>query len=172
MLHLRKLEIRWFVVLLALAILRCWSASPMVWRADGNYYLDIAFAWQRGDWWNAFDLIYSSGYPIILLIWMKLIHPSMLHLTQWIQVLQVVLFLFTFVSFRYFLHSLFHCVTRNAGEFGSPEILTSISNFAWFTFGVTAEMWVGANTIGPDLIVFGMCLINAGLVMRLYDSKN
>src|SRR5579872_2044904 len=82
-----KAERAWLAGLSIAALIVFYAARNLV-LMDGEHYLDLALMWNAGDYWNAFDTLRSPGYPLEILLALKLFRPSERHYYFVIEALQ------------------------------------------------------------------------------------
>jgi hypothetical protein len=159
----------WFalasVAVLALGAVEGWCGrtdSGDVYGSDGVQYLDVARAFERGDFKSALNPLWSQGYPALL----AMVRPMFgagpdgdWAATRW---LNLGVFCFSWACFAWFVRTLLKGRER------------------------TGMVWVGAacvfiaaqicvdqvSRVGPDQLVAGLFFLVCGLVLRLRTRRS
>lgn len=135
-------------------------------NADGIAYLDIGDAYMRGDWQNAINPVWSPLYSWILGLVMSVIRPPMAWEFAVVHLVNLGLFLFSFLCFEYFWRQLGHY-----RQSATDAHRRSLPDWAWLTLGYALFIWVTLSLIAiwavtPDMLMAGLVLLAAGLVAR------
>jgi len=154
----------WFalasVVVLALGAVEGWygrTDSGDVYGSDGVQYLDVARAFERGDFKSALNPLWSQGYPALLAIVRPLFRAGPdgdWAATRW---LNLGVFCFSWACFAWFVRTLLRGRER-AG-------LVWVGAVCVF---VAAQICLDqVSRVGPDQLVAGLFFLVCGLVLRL-----
>jgi hypothetical protein len=144
--------------------------------ADAVSYLDIAYSCVAGNWHALVHGYWSPGYPFLLAFWLRLFHVSPYHEPLAVHMLTVVRLMLALASFEFFLSAYFDAekklredvVTERQGFLAEKDLrLLGYALFFWITTFLTPPYLEQ-----PDILVFILYLIAAGLCLRVVSSTN
>ncbi|MCE0522524.1 MAG: hypothetical protein LV480_06400 [Methylacidiphilales bacterium] len=133
---------------------------------DAIAYLDIAKAVSRGDWSLAFSPYWSIGYPLIISATRWMFPPGPQGEWMAIHVVNLVIFLVTYLSFLYFLKiAAIYTAEANGAKTASSE-----SGFI-FVIGTSIfllwQLLIGnVSRVSPDLLVSGVFFLITALSLQ------
>jgi hypothetical protein len=135
--------------------------------ADGIAYLDIGDAYVRGDWQNAINPVWSPLYSWILGIVMAVVQPPMSREFPLVHLVNLALFVLTFVCFEFFWRELGRYRLMGAGH--DEQALPA---WVWFGAGYALFIWVTLTLIAiwavtPDMLMAALVLLAAGIIVRM-----
>ncbi len=158
------------VGVLVLALLGAWLCRHVV-SADGISYLDLADDVRQTGVAGALNGYWSPAYPWVLSLALSIGRPSAYWEAGFVQFVNLVIFLGTLMTFRFFWRELAGQRTKTingasttaSGVFPGP---------VWWVFGMALfcqatleHIPIGAVT--PDMILSGTIFASAGLLLRI-----
>ena len=153
------------------AMLSAWLIQALAARhnldADGVSYLDIAHSCLRGDWHALINGYWSPGYPLLLVAWLKLLHPSLFREILAVRMLGVITLLFALISFEFSLRTFLRfrrTITANNEGAISDHAVCAIGYALFFW---TTVFMVPASLDQPDILVFTLYLLAVSVGMEL-----
>lgn len=163
---------KWVNILLGLlavflGALHTWAAvSNFSMNADGISYLDIGDAYWRGDWQNAINPVWSPLYSWVLGAAMYVFRPSLRWEFPLVQVVNFLIYLWAFASFKIFWRQVWNYLqTRPGSETGLPgwafQALGSLL-FIWTSLTLI-EIW----SVTPDMLMAAIIYLAAALTLRM-----
>jgi hypothetical protein len=133
---------------------------------DAISYLSVSRAISNHEWKFAFNALWSSGYPFLIAI-VRPLFPSTAQ-GEWlaIHVLNLLILIFTYLSFLYLLKGFSPDLAEHAnGDPGAQETFLLLAGFCIF---VCAELCLnGASRVSPDPLVDGLFFAALGTLIRL-----
>ena len=159
-------------------MLSCWVIQGLAARhsmgsADGVSYQNIADACLHGNWHALVNGYWSPGYPFLLSLWFRAIHPSPYYVPLVLRCFTILTLLLTLGSLEYFLYAFFRLRHRSAGR--DPEDSGFLSDavlriacygiFLWITIFLTP-----ASLDHPDIWVFAVYLLASGISLEIVGA--
>jgi hypothetical protein len=144
--------------------------------ADAVSYLDIAYSCLSGNWHALVHGYWSPGYPFLLALWLRLFQVGPYHEPLAVHMLTVVSLMVALASFEFFLSAYFdaekklrdNVVAEQKGFLAEKDLrLLGYALFVWITTFLTPP-----HLEQPDIFVFILYLIAAGLCLRVVSSTN
>ena len=158
-----------FQLLIVLGGVRCAIlARNLPIGSDGLSYLDLARCYLRHDWSTAVNGYWGPLYPLLVAVWLKLVHPSAAGEFAAVRAFNSLIFLLCFYSFLRFWRSL---VTWSGTycRCGLPNI----SSFSWMVLGYilfAVQVFWFVSLVGPDLLVASLVLMISSRLLDLHVS--
>lgn len=171
---LRRLERLLIVVSVALAALEAWRWRHEI-QPDGVSYLDAGEAFLRGDWKTAVTAYWSPLYSWLLGIGLRLLKPSPAWEFPAAHLVNLLIYLFALVCFRFFWRELYR-LSRQRAEAADPKA-APLPEWAWLVLGYTLFTWAAAEVItvtlvNPDLCASALVYCAAGIVTRIWTGQS
>ena len=169
--NLRILRAAFWAIAILAGFLQAWAARFAV-TTDGTCYLDIASAYLRGDWHNAFNSYWSPFFSWLLALALGVLHPGPYWESTLLHFVNFAGFLFALVCFEFFFRSLL----RHSKEFASSmDAEPALPEFGWWLLGYglflsTTLSLLPATYTTPDIWVSAFTYIVAGLILRIHIS--
>ncbi len=162
-----------WLLALVLATLHTWAAiHSNSMNADGIAYLDIGDAYLRGDWQTAINPVWSPLYSWILGTVMALVQPPMVWEFALVHLVNLAIFLLTFLCFEFFWRQLNDYRKQRSAASGH-----SLPDWAWLVLGYALFFWMAFEQIAiwavtPDMLMAAFVLLAAGLIVRIRAGRD
>jgi hypothetical protein len=161
-----KLSLR--ILILALGFVQAWAGRFYI-ELDGMNYLDVARAYERGDWVHAINGYWSPLYSWLLAAVEIIFRPSPYWQSTYLHLLNFVLFIVALITFEFFVERLLSLVT-----FLFPELNDEIARpaWAWWLLGYTAFAVCTLRVITlsndtPDIALAAVVFLATGWLIDL-----
>ncbi len=161
----------WALRLLAIVLggLHIWAAiTSNSMNPDGIAYLEMGEAYLRGDWRVATNGYWSPLYGLLLAVGIRLLDPALDWGFAVFHVVNLAIYLVTFVSFEFFWRqlTLWRLDDRAHGS-GLP-----LPEWAWQPLGYVLFIWSALGLIQiwavtPDMLVAAWVYLAAGQILRI-----
>lgn len=134
-------------------------------------YLDIADAYLVGDWGNAINGNWSPLYSWVLASFSTILRPSGFWKFPFVKLVNFFIFIFTFVSFEFFLKQFLLHYEKKSLDSLKPFFV--IPRWIWLCLGYSLFLlsslnWIGVYCDTPDMVNAGIIYLAAGLILRMY----
>ena len=165
----RRLEAWLWAIALGLGFAQAWTGRHDI-GADGVSYLDLADAFQRGDWAGAINAYWSPLYPALIAVAETVLPGAARMDFALLQALHAVIFVAALAAFAFFLRQVIDHrrtrLTRSTGaSIGLPEPLLIIAAYSLAIHALVSLVTVSVAT--PDLLSQTFLLCAAGLLLRM-----
>lgn len=169
----RRIEAWLWAIALSLGFPAAWTGRHDI-GADGVSYLDLADAFQRGDWAGTINAYWSPLYPALIAL-TETVLPGAAHRDfARLQVLHAVIFVAALAAFAFFLRQVIEHrrarIDRAAGaRVALPEPLLIIAAYALAIWAMVSL--VSVSMASPDLLSQTFLLLAAGLLLRMRTRR-
>ena len=156
---------------LLMGALHTWAAvTRYSMNADGISYLDIGYAYLRGDWQNAINPVWSPMYSWILGIVMRLFQPTMRWEFPLVQIVNFCIYIIAFASFAIFWRQAWIYLQRLSASEKNQAIVT-LPKWAFLVLGYLLFIWSSLTmievwSVTPDMLMAAIVLLAATLILR------
>jgi hypothetical protein len=159
-----------WMVALALGALQTWAQRFPI-GEDGLSYLDIADAYIRHDWHNAFNAYWSPVYSWILAVGLAVARPAPFLESTVIHIINFLIYVCALAAFEFFLRQLLTLHRRraaaaaDAGDMRLPAnalIILAYGLFIWVSFE-----WITVPLESPDMTLTVFVYLATGLLLRM-----
>jgi hypothetical protein len=160
-----RLQIRCWLALIAIAILRAWF-TRYEFYGDSVSYMDIGRMIAEGETRTAVNAYWSPGYPAVLSLFLWLFHPSAYWECPLAHLVNVLIFAGTLASFQLFWSEVWLWHANYSGIHGMkiPEYVFWVLGYAMFAI-VTLSI-ITVALVGPDMLVAAFCCLAGWAVLR------
>ncbi|MFA5976298.1 MAG: hypothetical protein WC859_09085 [Elusimicrobiota bacterium] len=148
-----------------LGLLQAW-ANRFYMNSDGISYIEIAQAYARGQWQQAFNTYWSPLYSWILAIVFRLFKPSLFWEFPLVHLVNFLIYLFTLAAFSYLLKQFLRWQGVQEPSLRRVWIWLGYSLFLWCALSA-----VSLYLVSPDLLTAGIIFLAAGLWIRLQQGE-
>lgn len=164
----------WLMVCVALGLAQAWIARNSM-TGDGISYLDNGDAYFRRDWAQAINGYWSPMYSWCLGLGMHLLKPSIWWEFIAVHAVNLVIYFFALVCFRFFLHAIIRGLRSEATKSGAdslplPEWILMSLGYGIFLWAALVLFDVGAPT--PDLLTAAFLFLIGGYLVELRDRES
>jgi hypothetical protein len=155
----------------ALAIAYNW-VNRFSMNVDGISYLDMAYAYMRGDWKIAVNAYWGAGYAWLLGVFLVPFHVPPRWESSVVHLVNVLIFIVALVSFEYFLRGVIEL--RHKVSFSAGQI--SFTDWSWWVLGyllftATNVFITPVTIVTPDLCVESIVLLASGIIVRIAAGR-
>ncbi len=160
-------ERSFLILCIVLAVIQSWICRHAM-MSDGVSYLDIGDAYFRGDWSAAINAYWSPLYSWLLGFALYLLKPSMGWEFVIVHIVNLIIYIFALLSFRFFIHSVLRAVKEDTSA--TSDNCLALPESALLGVGYSLFLWcslvlIDICKVTPDLLVAALVfLIGAYLV--------
>ena len=138
-------------------------------NVDGISYLDMAYAYMRGDWKIAINSYWGAGYSWIIGVFLAGLRVHMRWESTVVHLVNVLIFIIALVAFEYFLQGVIQLSKKIPVH--SPDTVR-FDDWMWWVVGYLLFLVVNVfvtpvNIVTPDLCVEAAVLLASGIVVRI-----
>src|SRR5712692_9327862 len=160
----------WGIAILA-GFLQVWAARFYP-SADGNNYLEIAFAYLRGDWKNAVNAYWSPLFSWLLALCLGIFRPSPYWESTVLHLLNFVGLLVGLRCFEFFFGSFLGIQKQFGSEVKSdpavPEFVSWILGYGLLLSSSLLVLLLSVPT--PDIWLAAFTFLVGGLIVRIWAT--
>ncbi len=159
----------WFVAGLT-GFLQIWLTDRVIW-ADSLSYLDSGDMLWQGDFANAITNHWSPGFPFLLGLAIKILHPVGLWEVAVAKLVDLIIFLFTVGSFDWFVvqfcrfHEIAIIPENRESSSVVPKVAMAAAGYLLFLWTIVWLLPAWFTT--PDMLVMGILFLAFGLLLKI-----
>jgi hypothetical protein len=125
----------------------------------------------RGDFSNGITTIWSPGFPLLLGLVLKILHPVGLWEVAAVKLVDLIIFLFTLGALDYFVNQFCRYHKRSAAT-EYPGMKLMVPRLALATVGYLLFIWTITQMLPawfalPDMLVMGIVFLTFGLLLKI-----
>ena len=165
-----RLRLAFWIVAGVTGFLQIWLWDRVIW-ADSLSYLDSGDMLWQGDFTNAITNHWSPGFPFLLGLALKVLHPTGLWEVAVVKLVDLIIFLFTIGSFDFFIKQFCRYYERDVvAEYGGttltvPTLALASEGYLLFIWTITRLLPAWYTT--PDMLVMGFVFVILGLLLTI-----
>ena len=170
--ELTKIRIYSFIFAALLGFLHAWFARFSM-TSDGMTYLDMADYFSKFDFKNAILASWCPLYPLILSIVFSVFRPSTYFEFPFMHFVDFFIYLFTFLSFDYFLQQFINYQKKLSQSFSGKNYLF-VSDKATLLLGYSLFVFTSLHLVSlwsPDMLFSAAVYLATGVLLKLYTGK-
>jgi hypothetical protein len=168
--RLKQLRIVFWIVGGITGFLQIWLRDNLI-SGDSLSYLDSGDMLWRGDFANAITNHWSPGFPFLLGLALKFLHPAGIWELAVVKLVDLIIFLFALGSFDYFVNNFWRFHDRTAvSEHRSTKLVVpkpALATVAYILFIWAATRLLPAWYTTPDMLVTAIVYLISGLLLRI-----
>lgn len=169
--QLRRLEIAFWLVAIALGFFHLWADHHYVRNSDAMSYLDIAEAYLRGDWHAAVNTYWSPLYSWLLALAFFITKPSPYWKFTIVHVVNFGIYLFALGCFGFLIRQALGARLNLSSELLAKGLIT-LPDWAVLGLGYSLFIWsslflVTVSLESPDLLVASFVYLATGILLRI-----
>jgi hypothetical protein len=163
-----------WLLALSLGALQAWAGRFPI-GEDGVSYLDIADAYLRGDWANAFSAYWSPAYSWVLAAGLGLTRPSPYLESTIVHAINFVIYIGALGAFEFLLRQLLALHRQRQHLAGDQrETLLPANALRCLGYGLFVWMslqWITVTVETPDMLLSALVYVAAGLLLRMRSRR-
>jgi hypothetical protein len=158
-----------FILCIALGAFQVWFSRYRM-DTDGVSYLDVGDAFYRHDWARAVNAYWSPLYAWLEGLALGLVQPSMWQESIVVHLVNLLIYLFALLAFRFFLHSVRRAIqieTDGGSDESRPLPEWCLNGLGYCIFLWSSLVLIDVGMVGPDLLVEAFILLLGAYLVRL-----
>lgn len=171
----RYLRVAFWIIAGVTGFLQIWSLDHIIW-ADTLSYLDSGDLLWRGDFANAITNHWSPGYPFLLGLALKILHPVGFWEVAVVKLVDMIDFLFAVGGFDFFVNQFcrYHERYADADNRGTKLMVprVALASIAYMLFLWATATLLPAWNSTPDTLLMGIVFLAFGLLLKIRMGAN
>jgi hypothetical protein len=149
--------------------LQAWASRFYI-EPDAVNYLDLARTFSKGDWNGSINTYWSSLYPWVVGLCLRLLNPAPYWESTLLHVVNLAIFLLALLCFEFFFAALLD-VRANAGSVPADD--SNRSAMGWWILGYGLFFYSSLFHISlaqgtPDMLVAACTYLIVGMILQIY----